>query len=133
MKDESVAWLRSAALVAVVLGALGSIGLLRHAQQHPPPFLILLFIVWVSAPFVILGGANVLSPRWPAAVGKTLHIVTIFIAVASLAIYFDDNVAHRTAKPAFVYVATPPVSVLLSSVAVGAVSLIEKRKARSRD
>src|SRR3954469_5073118 len=134
MMDEtktSLAGLRSAALVATVLGAVGSIGLLRHAQEHPPPMLVVLFVVWVSAPFAALAGANLLSPRWPVSLRKTLYIVTIFVAVASLGIYFDDNVAHRTAKAAFVYVATPPASVFLSAVILGVALLAQKRKAKS--
>lgn len=123
----SLAGLRSAALVAVVIGGVGSIGLLRHAQQHPPPLLVALFVVWVSAPFALLGGANLVSPRWPVATSKTLHIVTIFVAVVSLGIYFDDNVAHRTGKRAFAYVVTPPASVLLSGIAV-ALAALKARK-----
>jgi uncharacterized membrane protein len=118
-ENNSSAALRSAALVAVVLGGAGSIGLLRHAQQHPPPIVIVGFVIWVLAPFAILGGANLLSSRWPVSLRKTLSIVTLFVAIASVAIYFDDNLAHRAAKPAFVYVATPPASVLLSAPVVG--------------
>jgi uncharacterized membrane protein len=121
MKAESrtsLAALRSAALLAIVIGAIGSIGFLRRAQQHPPPIIVVLFVVWVLAPFAVLGLAHVLSARWPELIRKTLYLVTIFVAVASLAIYLDHNVAHRAAKPAFVYVVTPPASVLLSAIAV---------------
>jgi len=128
MKDEtkrdSLATLRSVTLLAVVFGAIGSIGLLRHAQKHPPPLLVAGFVVWVLAPFVILGIAILFSGRWSAKIRATLCVVTLFVAVASLAIYVDDNVAHRAAKPAFVYVAVPPASVL----AAGMVLLIASLK-----
>jgi uncharacterized membrane protein len=136
MQDQdknSLGGLRSAALVAVVLGGIGSIGLLRHAQQHPPPLVIVGFVIWVLAPFVILGGANLLSSRWPVSVRKTLFIVTVLVAITSLGIYFDDNLAHRTAKPAFVYVATPPATVLLSALVVGVALLARKSKAKPGD
>ena len=74
------------------------------------------------------GAANLLLPRWPVSLRKTLAIVTLFVAVASVAIYFDDNRAHRTAKPALVYVATPPATVLLSAVVVGVAFLAGKRR-----
>lgn len=123
--------LRAAALAAVLLGGIGAVGSFWHAKQHPPLMIILLFLIWVSAPFAILGWANLLASRWPGSVRKTLHVVTLFVAVASLGIYFDDNLAHRTAKPAFVYVATPPATVLLSGLAIGIAFLLQKRKPRS--
>ncbi|HZE56764.1 MAG TPA: hypothetical protein VE031_02810 [Chthoniobacterales bacterium] len=125
--NQSLAGFRSAALVAVVFGAIGSIGLLRHAQQHPPPFLAFLFVIWVSAPFAVLGVANLLSQRWPLALRKTLYVVTLLITIASLAIYVDDNFAHRTVHPAGVWVAVPPASVILSGVAI-AIALWQTRK-----
>jgi glucan phosphoethanolaminetransferase (alkaline phosphatase superfamily) len=120
---DSLATLRSLALLAVVFGAIGSIGLLRHAQKHPPPLLVAGFVVWVLAPFVILGTAILLSRRWPARIRATLCIVTLFVAAISLAIYLDDNIVHRAAKPAFVYVAVPPASVLAAGVALLIASL----------
>ena len=132
MKDEtlrqsSLAGLRSAAFVVLVMGAVGSVGLLRHAQQHPPPILVVLFVIWVCAPFTVLGVANLLSKRWPRPVRATLYILTMFLAVMSLAIYLDDNIAHRTAKPAFVYVAVPPATVVVSMIAVGTAALMTRK------
>jgi hypothetical protein len=135
MKDERemmLAGLRSAAWIAVVIGAIGSIGLLRHAQQHPPPLLVVLFVVWVAAPFAALAVANLFSPRWPRNVRVTLYVATLLVTVASLGIYYDDNVAHRTAKPAFVWVAVPPASVLLSAMAVGIAMVIAKRSTATK-
>jgi ACR3 family arsenite efflux pump ArsB len=131
MKDERktfLACLRSAALVAVLSGAITSVGLLRHAQQHPPPLIVVLFVVWVVAPFAALAVANVFSPRWPRNVRVTLYVTTLLVTVASLGIYYDDNIAHRTAKPAFVWVAVPPAAVLLSVVIVGIVALMARKR-----
>jgi hypothetical protein len=50
------------------------------------------------------------------------------VTVASIAIYADDAVAHRTAHPAFVYVAIPPASWLASAVALGVGAWIARRK-----
>ena len=111
----------------LVFGAAGSIGLLRHAQQHPPPLLAVLFVIWVFAPFGLLGVANLLSNKWPMAARKTLYVVTLAITAASLAIYVDDNFSHRTAHPAGVWVVVPPVSVILSGAAI-AIALWQARK-----
>jgi len=116
---DSRAALRSVALLAAVFGAIGSIGLLRHAQQHPPPFLAVLFVIWVLAPFGLLGLANLRSTNWPAAVRTTLYITTFIVTIASVAIYVDNNIARRTAHPAGVWVAVPPAAVIISLIAVG--------------
>jgi hypothetical protein len=125
---QSLAGLRSAALLAVVIGGIGSIGLLRHAEQHPPPMLAVLFIIWVFAPFAALGLANLFSPRWQRPVRLTLYVVTLLVTAASLAIYIDNNIARRTAHPAGVWVAVPPASVIISIIAIAVGALIAKRK-----
>ena len=133
MKDETntpLTGLRSAAWLATVVGAIGSIGLLRHAQQHPPPLLVVLFIIWVFEPFGVLAVANLLSNRWPLRVRVTLYIVTFLVTLLSLGIYVDDNVRHRTAHPAAVWVAIPPASVLLAAILIGIAALKAKKNAR---
>jgi uncharacterized membrane protein YsdA (DUF1294 family) len=119
--------MRTTALVALIAGATGSIGLFLHAKQHPPPVLVVLFIIWVLAPFAVLGVAQLVSKRWAPGAQATLHVVTLFVALASLLIYGDDALHHRTAHPAFVYVAVPPASVLASVVAISIAALVAKR------
>ena len=132
MKSETTgdagAVLRSAALVAIVFGAVGSIGLLRHAQQHPPPLIVAGFVVWVLAPFALLALANFRSRRWPAPVRTTLHVITLVVTIGSLAIYVDNNIARRTAHPAGVWVAVPPAAVIISVIAVGIVAWQARNK-----
>jgi hypothetical protein len=123
-----MAGLRVAALMATVFGAVGAVGLLRRAQEHPPPLLVVLFVIWVMAPFAALTVANIVSTQWPRPVRLTLHVATIVVAFASIAVYLDDNISHRTAKKAFVYVAVPPVSVIACAVAVAAVAVAAKKR-----
>lgn len=132
MKDSSLAGLRSVALIVLVFGAVGSIGMLRRAQQHPPPILVVGFIVWVLAPFVLLAVANILSPRWRRTVRMTLFVMTLVVVGASLAIYFDDSIAHRTAKPAFVYVAVPPASVVLAGLVLVVATFIVRNRSETQ-
>jgi hypothetical protein len=126
-RTHSRAGLRTAALIAIVFGAVGSVALLRRAQEHPPPLLIVLFIVWVLAPFAALAVANIVSTRWSRAAQLTLHIATLFVAVASVAVYLDDNISHRAAKKAFVYVAVPPASVIATALAVAAAAMASRK------
>ena len=129
-KTGPPAVLRTTSLIALVFGAIGSIGLLRHAQEHPPPIVVAGFVAWVLAPFAILGIANFLSGRWPRRTQIVLHVATLIITLATLAIYLDDNIAHRTAKRAFVYVAIPPAAVLAAGIAL-AIAALKARQSKS--
>jgi hypothetical protein len=120
--------LRAAALVAVIVGALGSIGLWIHAAKHPPPLLIVLFVVWVLSPFVVLGIGHVVAKRWAPDTQAALYWVTLLVTLASIVIYADDAVSHRTAHPAAVYVVVPPASWGVSAVAISLGAWIAKRK-----
>lgn len=120
--------LRLTALIALVTGAVGSIGLWIRAAQHPPPLIIVLFVVWVLSPFVVLGIGHVVAKRWPPSTQSALYWVTLLATTASIVIYADDAVVHRTAHPAVVYVAVPPASWLVSAVAIGLGAWIARRK-----
>ena len=131
MKDEkggALTGMRFTALTALVIGAAGSFGLWIHAAQHPPPLIIVLFIVWVLSPFVVLGMGHVVAKRWAPSTRAALYWVTLLVSVASIVIYADDAFAHRTVHPAFVYVAVPPASWLASAVALGIGAWIARRK-----
>jgi hypothetical protein len=126
-RDSSLAGLRSVTLIVLAFGAITSIGLLRRAQQHPPPIIVVGFIVWVAAPFALLAMANILSTRWTRTVRVSLFMGTLLVTAVSLAIYFDDSIAHRTAKAAFVYVAVPPVSMTLSAIVLAIAAFMAKK------
>ena len=115
--------LRAAAPIALLAGAVGSIGLMFHASRHPPPLLLVLFTIWVLAPFAALGLAYVISTRWPLNTQRVLHALMLFVTVGSLAIYGDDAMGHRRPQAAFVYVAVPAVSWLLIAGALLAARL----------
>src|SRR3979490_2114682 len=67
--------LRLTALIALVIGAVGSIGVWIRAAQHPPPLIIVLFVVWVLSPFVVLGIAHVVAKRWTPSTQAALYWV----------------------------------------------------------
>ena len=45
--------LRMAALIALPVGAVGTVVLFFRASARTPPLLIVLFLVWLLSPFVI--------------------------------------------------------------------------------
>lgn len=119
--------MRASAIIALVVGAAGSIGLMLHARQHPSPLLVGLFVIWVLSPFAALSVAHRASKRWSLGTQATLHLVTMFIALASLLIYGDDEVNHRATHPAFVYVAVPPATWLFGVIALSIAALRGRR------
>lgn len=127
----SLGRLRAAALIAVLVGAGGSLALMFHAGQRTPRLLLVLFTCWVLAPFVTLVLAHVVSTRWSALTRATLYIVTLAVTLGSLAVYAHDAWLPRQAQAAFVYVAVPPVSWLLIAIVLAAAALISRRLSRN--
>src|SRR5882672_8229229 len=80
--------LRTVALVAVVVGAGGSLALmLRVGHRNKSGLLLVLFAIWVLSPFVALASANAISKRWPVLTQATLYTGMLVITLGSLAIY----------------------------------------------
>jgi hypothetical protein len=120
--------LRAAAMIAVVAGAVGSVGLMLRAGQRTPRFLLVLFVIWVLSPFVVLAWANIVSRRWSVLTRATLYCVTLVLTLGSLAIY-GNLVSPPAGSPrAFVFVVVPPVSWALLAVVVPIAALISRRR-----
>ena len=122
--------LRAAALIAVLAGAVGSVGLMFRSGQHSPRLLLALFFFWVLAPFVALVLAHVVSKRWSVLTRATLYSVMLVVTLGSLAIYGYDAWRPRKAQAAFWYVLVPPLSWLLIAVVVPIAALISRRMSR---
>ncbi len=125
--------LRAAALIAVLAGAVGSVGLLLRAGQRTPRLLLVLFFFWVLSPFVALVLANVVSKRWSVLTRATLYSVMLVVTLGSLAIYGYDALRPRKAQAAFWYVVVPPASWLLMAIVVPIAALISRRLSRRGD
>jgi cation transporter-like permease len=123
--------LRVAALIAIVVGAIGSVVLMLHAgRRNPSSFLIFLFVIWVLSPFLLLALANIISQRWSRLTRGTLYCVTLVLTLSSLAVY-----AHRAFGPprpqaAFIFIVVPPLSWLLIAIVVSIAGLISRRLTR---
>ena len=121
--------LRAVALIAVVAGAAGSVGLMLRAG-HPPLLLRVLFAIWVLAPFTALAWANIRSKRWSVVTRATLHTVTLVLTFSSLIIYGDAVLRPAKSTPAFVFMVVPLGSWLLMTIVVPIAALISGRLSR---
>jgi hypothetical protein len=111
--------LRAAGMVAMLEGAIGSVGLVfYYGRRNPSRLLIVLFAIWVISPFVALLATDIMSARWPARSKATLYGVMLVIAVGSLAVYAEAALGPPRGQGAFPFVIVPPLSLLLSGVAI---------------
>jgi hypothetical protein len=127
--------LRAAALIAVLAGAAGSVGLMLHAgrRKHSPRLLLALFAIWVLSPFVALVFANIASKGWSVITRATLYSVMLVLTLGSLAIYGDVALAPLTAKTVPVFVIVPPASWLLIAIVVPIAALVSGKLSRRGD
>jgi hypothetical protein len=123
--------LRAAALIAVLSGAVGSFGLLLRAARHNDSIVLLvLMAIWVLSPFMVLLGANVVSKSWSVLTRATLYGVMLVVTLGSLAIYGADAFWPPRAQAAFVFVAVPPLSWLLTATVAPIASLVSRGLSR---
>lgn len=122
--------LRTAALIAVVAGAVGSLGLMLGAGRNTPRLLLALFLVWVLAPFVALAWASMASKRWPVPTRATRYCVALVIALVSLALYGNVVLPLAGSPGAFGYVVVPPGACLLMAIVVPIAALLSRGRSR---
>ena len=120
--------LRAVALITVVAGAGGSVGLMLRAGRRTPRLLLVLFVIWVLSPFVALAWANMVSKHWSVLTRATLYCVTLGLTLGSLAIYGYVVLPPVGSPRAFVFVVVPPVSWLLMAIVVRMAALISRRR-----
>jgi len=120
--------LAAVARVAVVAGAAGSIGLMLYAGRRAPRLLIVLFTIWVLSPFMALLWANIVSKPWPVVTRLALYCVTPVIALSSLGIYGYAVLRSSRSTPTAVFVAVPPASSVLMTIAVAGAALLSRKR-----
>jgi hypothetical protein len=66
--------LRAVALVGLVAGAVGSVGLMLYAGRRNNSIILLgLFTLWVLSPFMVLMLTHAFSKRWSVQTRATLY------------------------------------------------------------
>ena len=130
----SLGLLRAAALIAVLVGAVGSVGLMLYVgRRNESRILLVLFALWVLSPFMVLAWANVASKRWSVLTRATFYSLSLVLTLGSLAIYGYIAFGPPRAKTAFVFVVVPPSSWLLIAIVVPIAALISNRLSRQGD
>jgi hypothetical protein len=109
-KAFDINFLRIAALVIALVGAVGSLYFMFNAGRGQPSVLLLaLFTAWVLSPFVGLFVANMISKRWAVLTRASLYGLIIVLALGSLVAYSGILSSPET-KPAFVFLVVPLTS-----------------------
>ena len=103
-------FLRRAALVIALVGAVGSLHFMFNAGREQPSVLLLaLFAAWVLSPFVGLFVANMISKGWAVLTRASLYCLMIILTLGSLLVYSGIFSSSET-KPAFVFLVVPLTS-----------------------
>src|SRR5450432_4165501 len=106
-------FLRIIALIVFAIGWIVSLGFTLHAgHNNRSIFLMILFLGWVSSPFMGQLTATMLSARWPVVTHKILYIIMIFLAIGSMSGY-SDILSPADLKPAFIFLIIPLISWIL--------------------
>jgi hypothetical protein len=122
--------LRVVARIAVMVGAVGAVGLMLWVgRRNPSRILLGLFVIWDLSPFMALLLADMVSKRWSVITRAALHLVMLVIALSSLVLY-GDVVWRPRPQPAFLFIVVPLGSWLLLMIAVTIAAFISGRLSR---
>jgi hypothetical protein len=125
--------LHTVALIAVITGAIGSVGFMSWVgHRNPSRLLILLFLIWDLSPFIGLIIVDLVSKRWRVITRATLYGVMVILSLGSLALY-GDVVLRPRPQPAFMFLVVPAGSWLLMMIAVSIAALVSRRLSRRND
>jgi hypothetical protein len=123
---------RTIALVALFIGASGSLRLMFLASQHQKSvLLIILFNGWVLLPFIGLLAAVFKSGSWSAGARDTLYVLILFVTLASLLSY-SGILTFGDVRPAFKFLMVPLLSWILIAVVLLAARLMARRHSDDR-
>ncbi len=115
-------------MIAVLVGAAGSVGLMLHAGRHQDSLVLLgLFTGWVLSPFVALLAADRVSKNGSVLTRTTLYSLMLALALGFLAIYGFVVLGPPRAKVAAVFLMAPLASWVVIIIAVATAALISRR------
>jgi hypothetical protein len=113
--------------VATVVAAIGSVALLLYiGRRNKSIVLMVLFSIWVLAPFVGSLLLNALIAKRGAAPRTALQVAMLILAVASLALYGDTVLRPPVSQPVFRFVLLPVVSCVLIIVVVATAVFVSR-------
>jgi len=123
--------LQTVALIALVVGTIGSLAIMFREGQDTPRFMLVLFTIWVLSPFAALFWANMVSKRWSVVTRATLYCVMLIVALGSLAIYSElIDVRPARSANAFLFVTVPPLSLLFVAIVTPVAAFLSGKLSR---
>ena len=132
-KDLRFSLLRTIAVVVVLAGAIGSLGLTLYAgRNNKSVLLIALFFIWVLSPFIGLLVANVFVKRWSDLFRVNLYSLMVILALGSLVAY-SGVLSPPGAKPAGVFLIVPLISWLLIVIVILLAAVMSRRLSGRND
>jgi hypothetical protein len=123
--------MRTVALIALMLGALGSFGLMLRVGHYQLSVLMLLFTIWDLSPFLALISIDLVSKHWAVFHRTALYVVMLVVAVGSVTIY-ASVVLRAPAQPAFAFLVVPLASWVLLILVV-LIGHVVSRRMSGRD
>ena len=118
--------MRPVALIAVMLGALGSFGLMLSVGHYQLSVLMLLFAIWDLSPFLAIILVDLVSKHWAGFHRTALYVLMLVVAVGSVTIY-GSVVLRAPAQPAFAFLVVPLVSWVLLILVVLTGHVVSRR------
>ena len=131
LPNRRLGFLRGTALLSVLVGAVGSLGLMLYAGRHQNSLiLIVLFTLWELSPFVALVWAHVVSKHWLILNQVLLSGVMLVLSLGSLTLYGYVSLGPPRPRPAFVFLVVPLGSWLLIAIVLSLSALLSGRRSR---
>lgn len=120
--------LRTAARVALVAGAAGSVLLMMRAGARQRSIvLILLFTGWVLSPFLALALANARSAGWQPLTRTALYGAMLGVSFISMSVY-GLHALIPGMKSGFIYLVVPGACWVLIAVALATTAAISPKR-----
>ena len=112
-KTFNTTFLRTVALILLIVGAVGSLYFMFNASRNQKSILLIaLFSGWILSPFVGLFLADKFSKRWTVNIRSSFYWLMIILTIVSLVGYSGAINTPKT-KNAFVFLIIPLISWLL--------------------
>ena len=113
--------------VSVALGAVGSLAFMFSVGRHnPSAILMILFTLWVVAPFAAMVTAPMLFKKWSVGGRTWFDFFTIIVALGSSGIYGDVAFGTPRPQPAFMFLVVPFVSLFVIGAALLVASFVSR-------
>jgi hypothetical protein len=125
--NEELEALRTASLIVLFVGAIGSVALTLYVGRSNSSYLLIgMFAVWVLSPFALL--ALIARRSKSRSTRAMLYGLMIVLSAATLLIYGDVALAPSGGKKAPAFLVTPAVSLLLTGIVMAIAGFLSSRR-----